>query len=505
MAFIFVVVFEWPATRGSIYTGKFTMKCVASKSYKLVKFKASHGSSLILPKKPRLRHFSLHKKPNMQVIYKMNQGYQNNYNSEWGEWSDERVPKWFADFSQNQVSSIEEYESATWPNGEPRMHNLVTNTLIIPDMYKTSKNKQSDIEIQTEQASLFNKQVEEIAKKMEDKLFMSRLPRFSAGYIARMNAASDKCERTRADKRFYTWEKGVSASTTSHTAWGHRRNGGGKGKKETLKEMNCEKAAAERAAAKRIRQKLNKEKAEADIAKRMEALKRVNENMKLNTVVVEQSEPTEEELVKAEITKINSEHMAIHRAIVTSKLTDRSYFVEKQASQIKEIKWNVVDKKSKKTDRVALKLAVAFYTDNAKEDFIKEVSKKPMTKTVKRTRFCSSVRKGGACPHGSRCNFAHTIDELTPKMCAFEKRSGSCKCVRKVGTSFSNKGRKVCEFLHEGETKVNMCRRIGVKVGSAEIQVCKPVAKCLPVVKATPMGTKVLKPYSKTMAWGPVV
>jgi len=435
----------------------------------------------------------------MKVIYNMNQGYQNNYNKD--VWSDVRVPTWNNDFCHKQVS----YESCTWPDGETRFYDLVTDTLIVPDKYKVSKNEKTKEQVQTMDAELFNKQVEDAAKKMECDIFMAKLPKFSAGYLAKMNASSFRKERTRADQRFYTWEKGVSASTTSHTAWGHRRNGGGKHKVQSLKEMNCEKAAAQRAAARNTRQKLNKEKAHQDMVKQIETLDRIKVQMLASVEVVNENvELTEEMVKKAEIAARTEEHMKTVRALVSEKLDDRTYLVAESAPSV-NVKWSVVKTKVTKLECVALKLAVAFYTDNAKEDFVKSVSKKPMTKAVKRTRFCSSVLKGGKCPHGDRCNFAHTMDQLTARRCAFEKRSGSCKCVRKVGTSFSNKGRKVCEFLHEGETKANMCRRLGVKVGSAEIPVCKPVTKCLPVVKATAMGTKVLKPYSTTMAWGPVV
>lgn len=499
MAFIFVVVFEWPATRGSIYTGKFTMKCVASKSDKLVKFKASQGSSLILPKKPRLRHFSLHKKPNMQVIYKMNQGYQNNYNNE--DWSDVSVPKWIIDCEECDYKTYD----ACWPDGSPKMVDLVTNKLITPDKYTEQAKDKYGKDVQTENAALFNSKAEEAAKKLEHEVFMAKLPRFSAAMLKRMEEAKSRTCIAKADDRFYTWKKGVSASKTSHTAWGHRRSGGGKGKKEKISiKDTSEEAKLAKAAAKRIRQTLNKEKGKIEMAKRVEAITRIQKQIAKDAIDVdsEAEELTEEQLMKIEIAKINEENMKKTRKLVVENIDfTREYFVEKTVEPKEHSSWSVVDKKSKKQDSIAKKIEMAFYTDNAREDFVKEVSKKPMSKAVKRTRFCSSVLKGGKCPHGSRCNFAHTMEQLTPKMCAFEKR-GSCRCVNKSGSTFLNKGRKVCEYLHEGETKANMCRRLGVKVAEA---VCKPVTKCLPVVKATPMGTKVLKPYSKTMAWGPVV
>ena len=413
----------------------------------------------------------------MQVIYKMNQGYQNNYNNGWGGYD------------------------VYWDDGSPKLVNLYTNKLIVPDKYKVSSVK---CNVESEEADLFNKQAELAAKKLEHDIFMSKLPRFSTGYLAKMKAAEEANNKPVASDKYYTWKKGASASATSHTAWGHRRNGGGKGKKETLQEMNCEKAAAERAAAKRIRQKLNKEKADVDMAKRMEAISRIQKQIKVVNEEVKEEvvELTEEQLKKIEIAKLNEENMKKTRKLVVEKIDlTREYFVEKTVETKEHSSWSVVDKKTKKQDSIAKKIEMAFYTDNVREDFVKEVSKKPMTKAVKRTRFCSSVRNGGKCPHGSRCNFAHTMEQLTPKMCAFEKK-GSCRCVKKSGSTFLNKGRKVCEYLHEGETKANMCRRLGVKVAEA---VCKPVTKSLPVVKMTATGTRVLKPYSKTRAWGPVV
>lgn len=471
-----------------------------------------------------------------------NQGFnQNNYtfpSAPADGWDDRECPSWLCDFSNHEPYAP---VNVSWPNGEPRLVDLKTGQLVPPtvDFEKEAKeakdkayieeiekrNKKLDANAERAQLEFFAKQVSKMTlqevgklfrandfscekqKEIVSTVFISKLPKFSSAMLKRMQETKELESKAQADIRFYTWKKGVTASNTSHTAWGHRRSGGGKGKKEKISiKDTSEEAKLAKAAAKRIRQTLNKEKAKIEMTKRVEAITRIQKQIAKDTIDVDpkkEEELTEEQLKKIEIAKINEENMKKTRTLVVKKIDlTREYFVEKAVKEKDQSNWSVVDKKSKKKDSLAKKIEEAFYTDKADEDFVKEVSKKPMTKAVKRTRFCSSVLKGGKCPHGSKCNFAHTMEELTPKMCAFDKRGG-CRCVRKTGSTFSNKGRKVCEYLHEGETKANMCRRLGVKVTET---VCKPVTPtCLPVVKMTPIGTRVLKPYSKTRAWGPVV
>ena len=79
-----------------------------------------------------------------------------------------------------------------------------------------------------------------------------------------------------------------------------------------------------------------------------------------------------------------------------------------------------------------------------------------------KTQLCKSIIKKVKCKHQNKCNFAHTIDEFIPTTCYFKD---GCKHVKKVNESFIQKpNKKLCYFLHNGETKESLCRRIGLEI-----------------------------------------
>ena len=75
--------------------------------------------------------------------------------------------------------------------------------------------------------------------------------------------------------------------------------------------------------------------------------------------------------------------------------------------------------------------------------------------------MCRSASGAGGCPHGRRCRFAHTGDELVPRSCGF---ASSCKCVKPgPDGSLTNVGPKLCTYIHDHqEDKEAYLRRIGV-------------------------------------------
>lgn len=84
-----------------------------------------------------------------------------------------------------------------------------------------------------------------------------------------------------------------------------------------------------------------------------------------------------------------------------------------------------------------------------------------LEKKLEKTRMCNSIDKKEKCPHGERCRFAHSLDELNISKCFF---GDECRFVKNVGGRVVNSDRKVCPHRHPNETtdefyfRTNLCR-----------------------------------------------
>lgn len=85
--------------------------------------------------------------------------------------------------------------------------------------------------------------------------------------------------------------------------------------------------------------------------------------------------------------------------------------------------------------------------------------KNVMKEQLVKTRMCSSATSGTKCPHGTKCRFAHSEDELNPNNCCF---GNNCKLVKNVEGVIENSksSKKICFFIHTGETKEQYRSRI---------------------------------------------
>jgi hypothetical protein len=397
-----------------------------------------------------------------------------------------------------------------WADGSMKMWDLKNNRLSVPVSAEVDQVEVERVEA-VERANTFNAKREVEIKAQEHKVFMASLPKFSSAMLARMKAAEEAASSTRASKQFYTWEKGNSASVTSHTAWGHRRSGGGKGKVQSLQEMNSDKVAAIAAAAKRIRQQVNKIKGDIEASNRAVTMVRLNAQkaaLDACKLVVETDVEVEtEEIVEAVVSvetewqKFKREELISFNAkVVDTDLGDR-YMPKVVAREVTvaEPKWQVVDAKKVKREKEAKMLTISIYKEPVETIVAMAVEKVSWKKSRPASLMCRSVVKGDKCPHPvGKCNFAHCVEDLNPKNCV----NRCCRFVKKIGDKFVNKGSKVCTFLHEGEVKSNLCRRIGLKFVDVVVKVAI-VDKKLRWV--TPMSERVLRPYSIDVAWGPIV
>lgn len=462
-------------------------------------------------------------------------------------WGNVLCPTWSFDFNQkdNEIQKLKTKTSTTWSNGESKLYCLNTRK-IIPQvdfdlqLEKRFKEKETqkyidnvEKKIKIAQLSFFKttimkKTLGEVStfyremkfscpeeEEIVSTVLCDKLPKFSSGMLAKMKKDEVIEQQSSASIQFYTWKKGVSASNSTHNAFsGNKRKGGNKGKKrdDIAPKDNSEEARLERAAAKSIRQEENKKKKEECDKKRENAILRVKEQINILNVANSQDTTsevvvpeTDEERLKREELEAYIEFKRNEIELFRVKVAENSYdkVVDVNKMMPTASGWKTVNTKKNNKEKITTSILLSFLYEKPKEVLEKEVLEKAVEKVVwkkakKATVMCISVIKGEKCPHtNGKCNFAHTPDELTPKSCA----NKYCKFVKKNGEKFVNKGNKVCTYLHERETKNNLLNRIGIQVQGL---ICKQVMVVINIQPRymTPLGTRVLKPYSSTQAWG---
>ena len=89
-------------------------------------------------------------------------------------------------------------------------------------------------------------------------------------------------------------------------------------------------------------------------------------------------------------------------------------------------------------------------------------------------RYKTAMCFNKACPHGDKCTFAHSEDELRKRMCRFGSR---CRNVKKCGESWENAERAaVCTAYHPEETLANhIYREKDFKSREKQIPRARPV------------------------------
>jgi len=114
--------------------------------------------------------------------------------------------------------------------------------------------------------------------------------------------------------------------------------------------------------------------------------------------------------------------------------------------------------------------------------------------TLTYTRMCTSVGSGKTCPHGSKCRFAHSFEQLNKKRCAFSNIEGhACRYAIATGKgTYKNKpGQttgKICQCWHQDETEASYAARMGIKIQPAKrVPVAEPVKIQLKPTEAKPV------------------
>ena len=352
----------------------------------------------------------------------------------------------------------------------------------------------------------------EMEKKRLDAIVAS-LPKFSTAMLARMakEEAVEKEPEAKASSKFYS---GGGASSTSHSAWGHKRNGGKKKAKVTLVAaagqlsnrsiqnirddkykklvMNANTEAAKLRSERRLARKAKEDKEEDEGRLRM--LKAVEEHKKKEA---ERRAALAAQVVETDAQKRERERMEEMRRIVQSKVIHK---INLDKIEIKEDTKPDIDSvpdlrvkvspEKKVAPRVEKRLTAAeeltnlFYQpdvklcvsvvrgypckfgDRCKFSHVKPSRTNADESQVTRTRLCMSAKNGSKCKHGaSRCKFAHNMEELSLMKCRFGARCRSVK-LDKGTNEWENldKGR-ICEFYHPGEDidRRALCVRLGMR------------------------------------------
>lgn len=91
-------------------------------------------------------------------------------------------------------------------------------------------------------------------------------------------------------------------------------------------------------------------------------------------------------------------------------------------------------------------------------------------KDLSKTSLCKSVIVNGALKpscgvckfYGDTCRFAHNLEQISFRPCGFGSR---CNCVnRQDDTKYSNRGKRICRFIHPLESVAHYFCRIGINV-----------------------------------------
>ena len=324
----------------------------------------------------------------------------------------------------------------------------------------------------------------EDAKKAEEKKWndiVEALPTESRAAKERRMAKEAEEKRIANEKKWKEKKK----QGNKPLPFGHRRNGGGKSKSHAEVDEKVLKARrAERRQARKAEKKVEEEERAVFFRKQVEEKKVEEKKVEIEEeddeekkVEIEEEDEIEEEededailmrMVIDKTTSVEFETTRNNRIAAEKKKEEERIAAEKKIEDEKkkeEQSWETVPstRRAKKSiEPLVLKMGAASYLPVVSKRTVQptQVSRtEAMAKlaTTKegntKSRMCTSVASGVPCKHGSRCRFAHSVDELSPAPCFF---GNECKF---IGCSHRN-----CFFIHPCEDKLAYCKRIGVKV-----------------------------------------
>lgn len=332
--------------------------------------------------------------------------------------------------------------------------------------------------------------------------------------------------------------KARRAKPKKNLPFGHRRNGGGKSRARANPQAGSDAAKQQEAVTKlrRVtRRKLVQSQKKVDEDTRRAEFKNGSRIVESTIVVkvehIEVEEPeNEEEIIELQIEKDieeeeqdrvrqllcekavkETEEELVQKKIDEQKATTNFQHMETvMAHKIEEVRkkkqdeidngsWIEVEKKSSSKKTVVKVtdprvLYINFTTPQMAHEQKIEQGLKNLTNSanmqnkLKCTKMCRSIILKRTCPHGSRCRFAHSLDELQVADCFFKD---ACNRVRKSGSEYKNCSHTKCTFIHPGESMECYCCRLGLPIAITKPvvkrpQVTRPVVKRPQVVRPQP-------------------
>jgi len=115
------------------------------------------------------------------------------------------------------------------------------------------------------------------------------------------------------------------------------------------------------------------------------------------------------------------------------------------------------------------------------------------------TRLCISLTTGAKCPHGAKCRFAHSVEQLQHKECRYGKE---CRYIKAIGVGiYKNTYTDPCSYFHPDETNESYIARSGLKVTpKVTPKVAPPTPPAPKVAPPTPPAPKIA-PAPKMAPW----
>ena len=341
------------------------------------------------------------------------------------------------------------------------------------DYMKQLEQQEETKEQQEEEKRIRMKEAKIAADKSKWDAILASLPTESRlGRIKRLVKESN--ERQLKSKLNWLARKKKKKVKKKTLPQSHRRNGGGKRRNKGFDERDKEVVRLRRA----TRKKERKAQKKIEEEKRQEEFKNAPsskvENVTQNYIVDDDEEEDEEKEAEQEQIQF------VHNHVIKNFDLDLDRYLKKIDDKVNAISspWIQVGKKKKKKKIVVIKLLTPnmIKKEKIEKGRAKLVDTKSMRTTLARSKMCRSVGTGRPCPHGDKCRYAHSPEELKVAPCFFKD---ACNRVSKVGDCYKNCGRRKCLFLHPDEDMTSYCHRIGLsgRTRSRETQRCIPCSK----------------------------
>lgn len=318
------------------------------------------------------------------------------------------------------------------------------------------------------------KKTADISEEQRIKIIVANLPTESKKARERklMKQTNDKREAKKE-----AWKERMRTGTS--TSFGHRRNGGGKRRKrgEADDELLRARRSLHRKDVRALKQIEEKQRQDYFEKHKTEVTTKIEESI---DYIEESDDECDDECVRFEkqekkaftdkqfdilgvenVKDIKEREEKMKKKIidVENKLAEQEEFEQLQLLAKKSKNVSYTTKKTKRYNKPMI--------PGVKEEGWEIVSKKKMTTTAStneqqniKTRVCKSILTGQSCLYGDKCGFAHSIGDLTPRMCRFGSR---CKNIIYRQGIYSNTGKSPCPFKHDDETLHNYHVRVGLK------------------------------------------